>query len=100
MIEMAEPKTIPLIDLSAFGNEDQNGLRLESAQALYKACHDLGFAQITGHGVEPALLQEAFEWSKKMFSLPHDVKMKAPHPDGSMPHRGVSPHGMIVQWRR
>ena len=87
---MAEQLSIPIVDLSAFGTEGNPESRLESSQALYKTCHDLGFVQILGHGVSPELLQEAFDWSKKLFSLSHDEKMKAPHPDGPMPHRGSS----------
>lgn len=87
---MEEQPSIPIVDLSAFGTEGNTGSRLESAQALYKTCHERGFVQISGHGVKPELLQEAFDWSKKLFSLSHDEKMKAPHPDGPVPHRGSS----------
>lgn len=87
---MAQQKSIPIVDLSAFDAEGNPESRLKSAQALYKSCHDLGFVQILGHGVEPELLQEAFGWSKRMFGLTHDEKMKAPHPDGPVPHRGWS----------
>ena len=85
---MAGQKSIPIVDLSSFATEGSTESRLESARALYKACHDLGFVQISGHGVKPELLEEAFDWSKKLYSLPHDEKMKAPHPNGPTPHRG------------
>ena len=88
---MAEQNPIPIVDLSAFAIESSTESRLESARALYKACRELGFVQIEGHGVEPELLREAFDWSTKLYSLPHGEKMKAPHPDGPMPHRGSSP---------
>ena len=88
---MADQTPIPTVDLSAFAMESSTESRLESARALYKACHDLGFVRIQGHGVEPDLLREAFDWSTKLYSLPHGEKMKAPHPDGPMPHRGSSP---------
>lgn len=88
---MAERKPIPTVDLSVFAVGSSTESRLESARALYNACHELGCVQIQGHGVEPKLLQEAFDWSKKLYSLPHGEKMKAPHPDGPMPHRGSSP---------
>lgn len=87
---MAEQKSIPIVDLSAFGTEGNTETRLESARALYQSCHDLGFVQILGHGVETELLREAFDWSEKLYSLSHDDKMKAPHPDGPVPHRGSS----------
>lgn len=86
---MAAQTSIPIVDLSAFGSAEGNTKsRSESARALYEACHALGFVQILGHGVEPELLREAFDWSKRLFSLSHDAKMKAPHPDGPVPHRG------------
>ena len=87
---MAAEKSIPVVDLSAFSTAGNAESRLESARNLYKACHDLGFVQISGHGVDANLLREAFEWSRQLFSLSHDEKMKAPHPDGPVPHRGLS----------
>ena len=65
MIEMALPRTIFLVDHSAFGVEGNDGPCSEAARALYKASRDLGFVQVTGHKVDPALLQEAFEWLRK-----------------------------------
>lgn len=88
---MVEQNSIPIVDLSAFAMKSSVEFRLESAQALYKACHDLGFVHIQGHGVVSELLREAFDWSAKLYSLPHGEKMKAPHPDGPMPHRGFPP---------
>ena len=88
---MAEQKPIPTVDLSAFAKGSSTESRVEAAGALYKAFRELGFVQIQGHGVDPELLQEAFDWSAKLYSLLHGEKMKAPHPDGPMPHRGSSP---------
>ncbi len=90
MADTAEQESIPVVDLSAFGVEANTGARLESAQALYRACHGFGFMQILGHGVGPEILREAFDWSKKLYRLSHDEKMQAPHPDGPVPHRGPS----------
>ena len=39
------------------------------------------------------LLRRAFEMSMNLFDLPMEEKMKAPHPKGSMPHRGYSAPG-------
>ena len=39
------------------------------------------------------LLQQAFHVSKKLFDLPYETKMKAPHPEGLSPHRGYSSFG-------
>ena len=35
-------------------------------------------------------LEEAFDMSRKLFALPLDDKMKAPHPPTPRPHRGYS----------
>ena len=87
-------QSIPIIDLASFGPGGSHDERAKASQALYNACHTLGFANIIGHGVSDALLQEAFHWSKKLFDLPRDAKMKAPHPASAMPHRGYSAPGI------
>ena len=84
---------IPVVDLSPF----QSGISeksKEAAQSFTNACHRLGFVYITGHGVPEELLDEAFAWSKKLYELDHEEKMKAPHPTAPMPHRGYSPPGL------
>ena len=86
---MTGQKSIPIVDLSSFATEGSTDSRLESARALYETCHNLGFVQISGHGVKPELLEEAFDWSKKLYSLSLDEKMKAPHPNSPTPHRGL-----------
>ncbi|MCJ1385481.1 hypothetical protein MMC17_008604 [Xylographa soralifera] len=88
-----EEPTIPVVDMSSFftgGAEHQQ----HAADQLAEACRDLGFVAITGHGVSSELLREAFDWSRKLFELSHEDKMKAPHPASSVPHRGYSPPGL------
>lgn len=87
-------QSIPTVDLSSFAPGGEAEERANASQNLYNACHTLGFAYITGHGISPALLQDAFRWSKKLFDLPHDEKMKAPHPESAIPHRGYSAPGI------
>ncbi|KAH9905786.1 Clavaminate synthase-like protein [Xylariomycetidae sp. FL2044] len=87
-------RTVATIDISAFtaGPEQSvsDGDRTKAAQLLVEALHGFGFAKITGHGVSKHELDEAFTWVKRLFDLPYDDKMKAPHPAGPMPHRGYS----------
>lgn len=90
-----DPHTsIQTIDLSAFSASGNTEQRQQASKALYEACHDFGFVQIVGHGVLESRLREAFEWSKKLYLLSHEDKMKAPHPAGSIPHRGYSHPGL------
>ena len=89
----SQENLIPIVDLSAFlSNDDKQ--RQKAAKDLTDACHNLGFVYITGHGVSPELLDDAFRWSRELFDLSHEDKMKAPHPPGSIPHRGYSHPGL------
>lgn len=87
-------QSIPTVDLSSFEPGGKEEERAKASQSLYNALHTLGFASIIGHGVSDGLLQDAFSWSKKLFDLSHDEKMKAPHPASSIPHRGYSAPGI------
>lgn len=93
MMHDSQENSIPIVDLSAFlSNDDEKSHK--AARDLTAACHNLGFVYITGHGVSPELLDDAFRWSQKLFDLTHEDKMKAPHPPGSTPHRGYSHPGL------
>lgn len=59
-----------------------------AAKQLADAVKLHGCAGITGHGLPEADLKEAFSTMRRLFDLPLAEKMKAPHPDGPMPHRG------------
>lgn len=86
---------IPTIDFTPFANPNSDkSSRVETATALREACSKLGFCYIRNHGVPPELLSEAFLWSKRLFDLPKEEKMKAPHPPGPIPHRGYSKPGL------
>ena len=84
---------VPTVDLSAFihgGGGADPSRRQETARALAECCHRHGCAGITGHGVPVDLLDRAFAVSKSLFDLPLQDKLKAPHPEGTTPHRGYS----------
>ncbi len=53
------------------------------ARDLVDACRRVGFVYIINHGVHDDLLSQAFGWSKKLFDLPKEKKMLAPHPPGT-----------------
>lgn len=85
--------SIPVVDFSAWFSGSLRQ-RQDIAQDLAGACKSLGFVYIVGHGVPSELVQQAFDWSKKLYDLSHEDKMKAPHPPGSSPHRGYSHPGL------
>ncbi|GAB1312374.1 Leucoanthocyanidin dioxygenase [Madurella fahalii] len=83
--------TIPTVNISPFTNPaSTDAERLGAGQALVAALHRLGFAKITGHGLAGQEMDDAFAWVKRLFDLPVEDKMKAPHPAAPMPHRGYS----------
>jgi isopenicillin N synthase-like dioxygenase len=92
---MTEKKVfeVPIVDVSPFASGGDLESRKKAAQDLAEKAHINGCVGISGHGVSPDLLEEAFAVTKKLFDLPYKEKMKAPHPDGPTPHRGYSGTG-------
>lgn len=92
-----ESGNIATIDLTSFiapgASPSTSPQCLKAGQDLVQALHNLGFAKVIGHGLSKGEIDEALEWTKKLFDLPEDDKMKAPHPPGPMPHRGYSAIG-------
>ena len=84
---------IPTIDISVFTLGGSLESREKTAKEFAQCCRHHGCVGITGHGVPTALLAESFNTAKKLFDLPLEDKMKAPHPDGVTPHRGYSATG-------
>lgn len=68
----------------------QDLIKQTTSQKLAKVLHEQGFVKIKGHGITAVEIAEAFAWTKRLFDLPVEDKIKAPHPDGAMPHRGWS----------
>ena len=87
-------KGVPIVDFSAFihGGADP-ARRRETARVLAECCHLHGCVGVTGHGVPGELLERAFDVSRRLFDLPLEDKLKAPHPEGMTPHRGYSEVG-------
>lgn len=73
---------IPVVDFGAWptGSRDD---RKRLAGELAGACRRVGFVYVVHHGVPDDLLAEAFAWSQKLFDLPREKKMLAPHPPGT-----------------
>ena len=79
---MSSSSAIPVID---FGKWESGGEgRIQIAKTLAEACRRVGFVYVVNHGVDDELLDEAFAWSKKLFDLPEEKKMLAPHPPGML----------------
>lgn len=67
------PPQIPLIDVSALAGTDP-AQRQAVARDIGAACRQIGFFAITGHGISPAAMADAFAASREFFAQPPDVK--------------------------
>jgi len=69
----SEPGEVPVIDLGPFlDGSDRAGV----ASAIGRACEDLGFLVIGGHGVAPEVIERAVAASLDFFHLPDDEKAR------------------------
>jgi len=80
-----EPKEVPVIDLASFGDDEA-----AAAEAIRSASEHVGFFYISGHGVSPKLLSDAFEQSKLFFELPLEEKMEMVASEANK-NRGYTP---------
>jgi isopenicillin N synthase-like dioxygenase len=94
LAESVAQKSVPVIDITPFTTPDKNleAKRRVAAQLAAKASIN-GCVGITGHGITEEVLMEAFTMAKKLFALPFEDKMTAPHPNAPNPHRGYSGTG-------
>lgn len=85
---------IPVLDISGLLDESGPGYPA-AVTALGDAARNIGFAQITGHGVDPALFDALLEHTKAFFALP-DAEKQRVHIRNSTNHRGYVPPGEEV----
>lgn len=71
---------VPLIDISAFRDGTDEDRR-QVAQEVGRACADIGFLIITGHGVHPDQIKAVYDASKEFFDRPLAEKAKVGRPD-------------------
>jgi isopenicillin N synthase-like dioxygenase len=64
--------TLAEVDLTGWGGSVAERERL--AVHVVGICHELGFFQLVGHGIEPAFVDRHIEFQRRFFALPEDVK--------------------------
>lgn len=82
---------VPVLDVSALLDRSGPGCD-DAVRALGDAARQVGFAQIVGHGVHPALFDALLERTRAFFAMPDDEKQRV-HIGRSTNHRGYVPPG-------
>src|SRR5439155_1280222 len=90
VIEQPRMTMVPVIDVApllAGAEAERRGV----ARAIGRACEDIGFFTIVGHGVEATLVRRMSDVSRAFFDLPLADKQRArrPRPEQSRGYIGV-----------
>ncbi|KAJ7812651.1 thymine dioxygenase [Mycena olivaceomarginata] len=87
---------IPIIDFGPFLDGSN---KHEVAGKMVSSFKEIGFVYLMNHGIPTEKSAEMFEWSKRFFAQPMEVKKLAPHPPSGAHHRGYSSPGQekVVQ---
>ena len=81
---------VPLIDIAPFLNGSEADKQAVAA-ALDKACREIGFLVISGHGVSMDLIEDMHRVSRDYFALPYWEKLALKMPPDR--YRGYTPPG-------
>ncbi len=83
---------LPVIDIAPLLAR-QESARTAAADAIGKACRDLGFFYIAGHAIHPETLSLLDSASRRFFALPESEKMRIAMGRGGRAWRGFFPVG-------
>jgi isopenicillin N synthase-like dioxygenase len=86
---------VPVIDIQPFLVGDPAG-RQSIPRAVARACEEIGFFTIIGHGVDPALIAAASSAARQFFDVPTGEKMMARSSDAAVSrgYRGIGNEGL------
>jgi isopenicillin N synthase-like dioxygenase len=87
--------SVPVIDLSPFRSGDETQRRAVAAE-VGRACRDIGFLIISGHGVPDTLIEDTYRTSQAFFALPlaEKVAVDRPAPDVVRGYSAVGGEGL------
>lgn len=86
---MASSDTLALIDIGSLLAGD--GCPGEVVSEIDRACRDLGFFRVTGHGLDPLLLADLDREARAFFEQPDEVKARVAMPLAGAAWRGWFP---------
>ncbi|WOD07691.1 2-oxoglutarate and iron-dependent oxygenase domain-containing protein [Marinomonas sp. GJ51-6] len=75
--EDADDREVRVIDMSDFENR-----RAEITEQLWLAATEIGFFQLSNHGISSKDIEAAFAESDRFFNLPEAIKSQYPRPKG------------------
>ncbi|MEP3348729.1 MAG: 2-oxoglutarate and iron-dependent oxygenase domain-containing protein [Marinomonas sp.] len=75
--EDADDREVRVIDMSDFENR-----RAEITEQLWLAATEIGFFQLSNHGISSKDIEAAFAESDRFFNLPEAIKAQYPRPKG------------------
>jgi isopenicillin N synthase-like dioxygenase len=84
------PDQVPVIDFAPFRDGDR-ATRQRLAREVGRACEDIGFFILVGHGVDPALVRRTADTARDFFDLPYEEKMRIrrPAPEQNRGYNGM-----------
>ncbi|KAJ3919866.1 flavonol synthase/flavanone 3-hydroxylase [Lentinula edodes] len=82
-------ESLPTVNFVDFGDGTSKSA-LDIGKKLFEACRNMGFAYLVNTGIPQGQIDGMFDWSAKLFALPIETKLKAPHPPEGWKHRGYS----------
>ena len=87
--------SVPVIDLSPFRSDDEQQRRAVAAE-VGRACRDIGFLIVSGHGVADRLIEACYRMSADFFALPLAAKQAVdrPAPDVVRGYSAVGGEGL------
>src|SRR5271170_4489712 len=71
--------SVPIIDIGPYWTGGDAGKRAVAA-TVDRACRDIGFLVISGHGVAPEMVEETREVARDFFDLRLDEKLRIAQP--------------------
>ncbi|OSD07215.1 thymine dioxygenase [Trametes coccinea BRFM310] len=97
-VSLGDAEGISVLDFGAFLNGSES-TKAELAWAMLDSFKRVGFVYLVNHGIPADKVRNMFQWSKRFFDLPSEVKLLAPHPPSGTHHRGYSAPGVekVVQ---
>ncbi len=88
---MTVAHSVPIIDITGLHSDDP-AARTRVAEEIGHACETTGFLGVTGHGIDPELLDGVFDATRRVFDLPIEAKMAKTWDDEHV-NRGYDPAG-------